>query len=166
MSPSCEWTVQFLTIHRPSYRYRIYTSEENGAMEENNHNTLQPYIILNNCAAALDFYKKAFGATERMRMPRPDGRIGHAEIQIGDTTVMMADEHPESGAFCPEHYGGSPVSLHFYAENCDGTYQQALASGAKTVREPIDQPQGDRQAGVLDPFGYTWWISNHLSRKT
>ena len=134
-------------------------------MQKNSHNTLQPYIILNNCAAALDFYKKAFGATERMRMPRPDGRIGHAEIQIGDTTVMMADEHPESGAFGPEHYGGSPVSLHFYVEKCDGTYQQALASGAKTVREPIDQPQGDRQAGVLDPFGYTWWISNHLSRK-
>jgi len=135
-------------------------------MQTKSYNTLQPYLIIKNCAAALDFYKKAFGASERMRMPRPDGRIGHAEIQIGDSTVMMADEHPEIGAFSPEHYGGSPVSLHFYVENCDGTYQQALAAGAKTVREPSDQPCGDRQAGVLDPFGYKWWISTPLSKQS
>lgn len=135
-------------------------------MQKNSYNTLQPYLIIKNCAAALDFYKKAFGATERMRMPRPDGRIGHAEIQLGDSTVMMADEHPEIGAFSPEHYGGSPVSLHFYVVNCDGSYQQALAAGAKTVREPIDQPHGDRQAGVLDPFGYKWWISTPLSKQS
>lgn len=135
-------------------------------MQKNGYNTLQPYLIIKSCAAALDFYKKAFGATERMRMPRQDGRIGHAEIQIGDSTVMMADEHPEIGAFSPENYGGSSVSLHFYVENCDGTYQQALAAGAKTVREPIDQPHGHRQAGVLDPFGYKWLISTPLSKQS
>jgi len=128
-------------------------------MENTNYNTLQAYLIIKNCAAAIDFYKMAFGASERMRMARPDGRIGHAEIQIGDTTVMMADEHPEIGAFSPEHYGGSPVSLHFYADDCDEIYQRALAAGAKTVRQPADQPYGDRNAGVLDPFGYKWWIA-------
>ena len=128
-------------------------------MNNHNYNSLQAYLIIKNCAAAIDFYKKAFGAAERMRMSRPDGRIGHAEIQIGDTTVMMADEHPEIGAFSPEHYGGSPVSLHFWADDCDLTYRKAIEAGAKSVREPGDQHYGDRNAGVLDPFGYKWWIA-------
>jgi PhnB protein len=128
-------------------------------MDNRDYNDLQAYLIVKNCTAAIDFYKKAFGASERMRMPSPDGRIGHAEIQIGDTTVMMADEHPEIGAFSPEHYGGSPVSLHFYADDCDEIYRRAIAAGAKTVREPADQAYGDRNAGVLDPFGYKWWIA-------
>lgn len=128
-------------------------------MDHAKYNTLQPYLIVKNCAAALDFYQKAFGAAERLRMARPDGSIAHAEIQIGDTTVMMADENPEIGAFSPEHYGGSPVSLHFYAGNCDEVYRQALTAGGKSVREPADQPYGDRNAAVLDPAGYTWWIA-------
>jgi len=123
------------------------------------YNTLQPYLIIKNCAAALDFYVKAFGATERMRMTRPDGRIGHAEIQLGDTVVMMAEEHPEIGALSPEHYGGSPVSLHLHVEDCDASFQRAIAAGATSVREPADQPYGDRNGGVLDPFGYKWWLS-------
>ena len=126
------------------------------------YNTLQPYLIIKNCAAALDFYKAAFCAAERMRMTRPDGRIGHAEIQIGDTCVMMADEHPNIGAFSPQHYGGSPVSLHFYADNCDAVFQQAIAVGGKKEREPADQSYGDRMAGIIDPFGYTWWIATHM----
>jgi PhnB protein len=128
-------------------------------MQNHNYNTLQPYLIHKNCAAAIDFYKNAFAAVERMRMVSPDGRMGHAEIQIGDTTVMMADEHPEIGAFSPEHYGGSSVSFHFYTDNCDQSYERALAAGAKSVREPADQPYGDRNSGVLDPFGYKWWIA-------
>ena len=123
------------------------------------YNTLQPYLIIKNCAAALDFYKAAFGATERMRANRPDGRIMHAEIQIGDTCVMMADEAPEQRAFSPQHYGGSPVSLHFYVADCDAVFRQAVAAGAKSEREPADQPYGDRMAGIIDPFGYTWWIA-------
>jgi PhnB protein len=131
--------------------------------EANSYNTLQPYLIIRDCAAAIEFYKAAFGATERMRMNRPDGRIGHAEIQMGDTCVMMADEHPEIGALSPTHYGGSPVSLHFYVEDCDARFQQAIAAGAKSVREPADQPYGDRNAGILDPFGYKWWIASPIS---
>jgi PhnB protein len=127
------------------------------------YNTLQPYLIIRDCAAAIEFYKTAFGATERMRMARSDGRIGHAEIQFGDTCVMMADEHPEIGALSPQHYGGSPVSLHFYVENCDTTFRRAIAAGAKQERAPADQSYGDRNAGVLDPFGYKWWIATQAN---
>jgi PhnB protein len=126
------------------------------------YNTLQPYLIVRDCAAAIAFYEAAFGATERIRMQRADGRIGHAEIQIGDTCVMMADEHPEIDAFAPHHYGGSSVSLHFFVDDCDANFQQAIAAGAKEVRAPADQPYGDRNAGVLDPFGYKWWIAAHI----
>jgi PhnB protein len=127
-----------------------------------NYNSLQPYLIIKNCTAALEFYKKALGATERMRMTREDGTIGHAEIQIGDTCVMMADENPQLEAFSPQHYGGSPVSLHFYVENCDAAFQRAVAAGGKSKREPADQPYGDRNAGIVDPFGYTWWMSTPI----
>lgn len=126
------------------------------------YNRVQPYLIIKDCAAAIEFYKKAFGMSERMRMTRPDGRIGHAEMQVGDSVIMMADEHADMDAFGPEHYGGSPVSLHIYVEDCDAIYRQATAAGAKTVREPADQAYGDRNAGVLDPFGYKWWLSTHV----
>jgi len=129
------------------------------------YNPLHPYLIIKNCAEAIDFYMKAFGASERERMTQPDGRIGHAEIQIGDSVVMVADEHPEIGAFSPEHYGGSPVSLHVYVEDCDAAYRRAIAAGAKTVRDPQDQPYGDRYAGVLDPFGYKWWMASPTKTK-
>jgi PhnB protein len=123
---------------------------------------VQPYLILKNCAAALEFYKKIFGAKERLRMPQPDGRIGHAELEIGDCVIMFADEHPEIQAYAPEHYGGSPVSLHIYVEDCDAVYKNALAAGAKIEREPKDQFYGDRTAGILDPFGYKWYIATHI----
>jgi|SRR5579863_839156 len=130
------------------------------------YNRVQPYLIIKDCAAAIEFYKKAFGMSERMRMTRPDGRIGHAEMQVGDSVIMMADEHSDMDAFGPEHYGGSPVSLHVYVEDCDAIYRQATAAGAKTVREPADQAYGDRNAGVLDPFGYKWWLSTHVKDMT
>ena len=80
--------------------------------------------------------------------------------------MMMADEHPEIDAYSPAHYGGSPVSMHFYVSDCDARYREALAAGAKTVREPEDQPHCDRMAGVLDPFGYTWWIAAPISSES
>ncbi len=123
---------------------------------------VQAYLIIKNCAAAIEFYKKVFGAKERLRMARPDGRIGHAEIEIGDCCVMMADEHPEIGAFGPEHYGGSPIRMHLYVENCDAVYKNALAAGAKSEREPKDQFYGDRVAAVIDPFGYSWFMATHI----
>lgn len=125
------------------------------------YHSVQPYLILNNAAAAIDFYKKAFGAKERFRMER-EGHIGHAEIEIGDSCIMLADEHPEIGAYSPAHYRGSPVSLMIYVTNCDAVYKQALTAGATSDREPADQFYGDRMAGVVDPFGYKWYLSTHV----
>jgi PhnB protein len=126
------------------------------------YHSVQPYLILKSAAAAIDFYNKAFGATERLRMASADGRIAHAEIEIGDSCIMMADEHPEIGAYSAEHYGGSPISLMAYVEDCDAVYKQALAAGATSTREPADQPYGDRMAGIKDPFGYTWYLGTHI----
>lgn len=126
------------------------------------YHSVQPYLMLKNCAGAIDFYAKAFGASEKFRMPRPDGRIAHAEIQIGDCVLMMADEAPEMDAWSVEHFGGSPASLLIYTEDCDAVYKQALAAGAKSIREPADQPYGDRMSGVKDPFGYKWFIATHM----
>lgn len=126
------------------------------------YHSVQPYLMLDNCAEAIAFYIKAFGAKEKFRMPRKDGRIAHAEIQIGDSVVMMADEASEMEAFALKHFGGSPVSLLIYTEDCDAMYRQALSAGAQSVREPADQPYGDRMSGVRDPFGYKWWIATHV----
>jgi PhnB protein len=129
------------------------------------YHTFQAHLIARNCAAAIDFYKRALGATERMRMQCDDGRIAHAELQLGDCVVMMADEHPEIGAYSPEHYGGSPVSFYVHVDNCDKAFQQAVAAGGKSEREPTDQPYGDRTAGILDPFGYKWYLAAHIAAK-
>jgi PhnB protein len=126
------------------------------------YHSVQPYLMFRNCAQAIAFYGKAFGAKEKFRMERPDGRMGHAEIQIGDSVVMMADETPEAGGVSVEHFGGSPVSLMIYTEDCDAVYKHAIAAGAKSLREPADQPYGDRMSGVTDPFGYKWWIATHI----
>jgi PhnB protein len=126
------------------------------------YHSVQPYMMLKNCSEGIAFYKNAFGAIERMRMTNQEGRIGHAEISIGDSVVMMADEAPQMNAFSVEHYGGSPVSLLIYTEDCDAMYRQALAAGAQSLREPTDQPYGDRMSGVKDPFGYQWWIATHI----
>ena len=126
------------------------------------YHSVQPYLIVDGAAKAIEFYKKAFGATERLSMKRPDGRIGHAEIEIGDSCIMMADEHPEIQAFSASHFGGSSVSLMFYTEDCDAMYRRALEAGARSVREPADQFYGDRMAGVEDPFGYQWHIGTHI----
>ncbi len=126
------------------------------------YHSVQPYLVLKNCAEAIAFYTKAFGAKEKLRMPDPQGRISHAEIEIGDSTIMMADEAPQMDALSVEHFGGSPISLLIYTENCDAIYGQALAAGATSLREPADQPYGDRMSGVKDPFGYRWWIATHI----
>lgn len=138
-------------------------SSTNGVPE--GYHTVQPYLMQKDCAGAIDFYKRAFGANERMRMPGPEGKIGHAEIQIGDSVIMMADEAPQMDAYAVEHFGGSPISLLVYAPDCDTAYAQALAAGATGIREPADQPYGERMAGVRDPFGYKWWIGGPLKNE-
>lgn len=130
------------------------------------YRSLQPYLIVKGAAQAIDFYKKVFGATEILRMPQPDGRVGHAEVRIGDSVLMLADEFPERGIHGPAHYGGAPMTLMFYTENCDGVYAKAMAAGAKSMREPADQFYGDRMAGVEDPFGFQWYIATHVKDVT
>jgi len=126
------------------------------------YHSVQPYMHFRDCAAALAFYAKAFGAQEILRMNNKDGKIGHAEIRIGDCVIMMSDEAPAMEALSAEHFGGSPVGLMIYTPDCDAMYKQALAAGATSTREPADQFYGDRVSGVKDPFGYRWWIATHI----
>jgi PhnB protein len=126
------------------------------------HNSVSPYLIVDGAERALDFYKKAFGATELFRHGGPDGKIGHAEVRIGDTVVMLADVHPEFDANGPRHFGGSPVSLHLYVEDVDAVAGRAIAAGAKVKRPVADQFYGDRLGTLEDPFGHTWHVSTHI----
>jgi PhnB protein len=100
------------------------------------YHSVQPYLHVRGAAKAIEFYKQVFGAQEVMRMAQPDGRLGHAEIRIGDSVVMLADEFPERGIHGPAHYGGAPMTLMFYTEDCDAIYNKAIAAGSKSMREP------------------------------
>jgi PhnB protein len=130
------------------------------AVPEGYHN-VTPYLIINGAARALDFYKKVFGAAERMRMPSPDGRVGHAEISIGDSIIMLADEHPEMGARAPGAFGGSAVSIMLYVEDADATVKNAVTNGAKVLRPVEDKFYGDRTGTIEDPFGHQWHVGTH-----
>jgi len=121
-----------------------------------------PYLIVEGAAAALDFYKKAFGAKEMMRMAGPDGKIGHADVMIGGGHVMLADASPEMGHRGPEAFGGSPVSLCVYVEDVDKVVERAVAAGAKLTRPVADQFYGDRTGGLTDPFGHIWYFMTHV----
>jgi PhnB protein len=125
------------------------------------YHTITPYICVNDAANAIEFYKKAFGATELMRLADPSGRIGHAEIKIGDSHLMLADEFPEMNFRSPQSLGGSPVTIHLYVEDVDAIADQAVAAGAKLVKEVKDQFYGDRSGTVEDPFGHVWYIATH-----
>jgi len=125
------------------------------------YHTATPYLIVNGGARAIEFYKQAFGATEVMRMPAPGGKLGHAEIKIGDSKIMLADEFPEMDARGPQTIGGTPVSLMLYSEDCDAVTARAVASGAKVLRPVEDHFYGDRSGTILDPFGHKWTIATH-----
>jgi PhnB protein len=131
------------------------------ALPEGYHN-LQPYLHVRGAAQAIQFRQRAFGATEILRFAQPDGKIGNAELRIGDSVFMLADEAPERGIRKPADPGGSAVSLMFCREDCDGMYRKAIAAGARSLREPTVQLCGDRSAGVEDPFGFQWWIAAHI----
>ncbi len=126
------------------------------------YHSITPYLAIDGAAEAIEFYKKAFGAKEIFRMPGPDGRIGHAEIQIGDSRVMLADENPEMGNQSPKSIGGSPVGFMVYVEDVDRVFQQALAAGAKVLRPLKDQFYGDRSGNLEDPFGHKWTLGTHI----
>jgi PhnB protein len=123
---------------------------------------VSPYLVVDGAQKAIDFYTSVLGATERMRMPGPDGRIGHAELQFGDSVVMLADEFPDMGAKAPSAYGGSPVSIMVYVEDVDATFGKATEAGATAVRPPENQFYGDRSATFDDPFGHRWTVNTHV----
>jgi PhnB protein len=125
------------------------------------YHTITPYLSIKGAASAIDFYKRAFGATEVMRFAQPDGRVGHAELQIGDSRFMLADEFPEMDFRSPHSIGGTAVQLHLYVPNVDTVVSQAVAAGAKLVRPVQDQFYGDRSGTVADPYGHMWHVATH-----
>ena len=124
------------------------------------YHSVTPYLIIKGAADAIDFYKKAFGATELFRMEH-EGKVGHAEIKIGDSPIMLADEHPGMGYVSPKTLGGTPVSLMIYVENVDKIYNQAVKSGGEEVKPLQDQFYGDRSGTLKDPFGHVWTVATH-----
>jgi PhnB protein len=126
------------------------------------YHNVTPYLVIKGAAAAIDFYKKVFGAIEVMRMPQPDGRIGHAELKFGDSFVMLADEFPEMEVVSPKTLGNSPVGLLLYVDDVDAAVERAVALGA-TIKKPVeDQFYGDRTGTIEDPFGHKWTVAVHV----
>jgi len=121
-----------------------------------------PYLCVDGAAAAIEFYENAFGATERMRMPSPGGKVGHAELQLGESIIMLSDEHPEMGVLSPKSIGGSPVTISVYVEDVDAVFDAAVAAGAIAVRAVEDQFYGDRSGQLEDPFGHRWSVASHV----
>jgi PhnB protein len=126
------------------------------------YHTVTPYLIVHDATRALEFYVRALGAKELMRFPTPDGKIGHAEMRIGDSVIMLADEHPEMGYRSPRAYGGSSVSLMLYVEDVDARFERALGAGAVQLRPLENQFYGDRSGTLVDPFGHVWTLATHV----
>lgn len=125
------------------------------------YHTITPYLICRRASEALTFYEKALGAKVLFKMDQPDGRIGHAELQIGSSRLMLADEFPERNIRGPESIGGSPVMLHLYVEDVDSFFARAIEAGGKVERPVTDQFYGDRSGGFRDPFGHSWYVATH-----
>ena len=124
--------------------------------------SLTPYLIVADGAGAVEFCKRVFGAVERLRLVTPGGKIGHAELEVGDSVVMLADEHPPHDAWAPAHFGGSPVMLHLYVEDVDAVAARAISAGA-TLKRPVEnQFYGDRSGSFTDPFGHIWHVATHI----
>jgi PhnB protein len=126
------------------------------------YNSITPYLMIQGADKAIDFYKRAFGAKESVRIPGPEGTVGHAEIKIGDSTVMLTEEMSGMGHRGPRSLGGTPVSLVFYVEDADAMFERAVKAGAKVQRPLENMFYGDRMGSLEDPFGHVWHISTHV----
>jgi PhnB protein len=126
------------------------------------YHTATPYLAVDDAAQAIEYYKKVFGAQERVRMDAPEGKIGHAELQIGDSMVMLADSFPQSATRPPKELGGTSASVFMYVEDVDAVVKQAVEAGATITMEVADQFWGDRFGSVQDPFGHSWSIATHV----
>ncbi len=125
-------------------------------------NEITPYLIVRGAASAIEFYSSVFGAKERMRLPGPGGRIGHAELVIGDSVIMLADESPEHGAFAPGPEGHTAFALDLYVDDVDHTVAAAQAAGAKVMRPVETKFYGDRGGTLRDPYGHLWHVATHV----
>ena len=121
-----------------------------------------PYLTVDGAEAAIEFYGKVLGASERMRMPSPGGKIGHAELQLGESIIMLSDEHPEMGVLGPKNVGGTPVTISVYVDDVDATFDAAVGAGATSLRAVENQFYGDRSGQFEDPFGHRWSVSTHV----
>ena len=121
-----------------------------------------PYLYIDGASAAIDFYCAVLGARERMRMPGPDGKVGHAELELGNSMIMLADQNPDMDVRGPRAIGGTPMSLHVYVEDADGVFDRAIQAGAKALRPVDDQFYGDRSGQFEDPFGHRWNVATHV----
>ena len=130
------------------------------------YRTATPYLIIKDAASAIEFYKQIFGAKVLLCLAEPNGKVGHAEIKIGDSRMMLADEYPQMGYRSPQSLGGSPVSILLYVDNCDATFERAIAKGAKVLNPMSDQLYGDRAGTLQDPFGHVWTIASHKQELT
>jgi uncharacterized glyoxalase superfamily protein PhnB len=130
------------------------------------YHTVSPYLAIRDAAKAIEFYKQAFGAQERYRMPGPDGKLMHAELQIGDSTVMLSDEFPEMGAVSPQSLNGTTVGIFLCVEDVDAVFKKAVGAGAKVLMPVADMFWGDRFGKVADPFGHQWQIATHKEDMT
>jgi PhnB protein len=123
---------------------------------------ITPYLTIGGASAAIDYYSKVFAAKERVRMAEPDGKIGHAELEIGDSLIMLSDEYPDRGIIGPRTIGGTPVTISIYVEDVDAVYDRALQAGAKALRPVENQFYGDRSGQFEDPFGHRWSVATHV----
>jgi PhnB protein len=130
------------------------------------YHTLTPYLTVDNAAEAIEYYEQAFGAKERVRMEAPDGSIGHAELQVGDSLVMLSDPFPQASTKSPKELGGTSASVFMYVEDVDAVVKRAVDAGATVTMEVADQFWGDRFGTVTDPFGYVWSIATHVEDLT
>lgn len=121
-----------------------------------------PYLSVDRASAAIDFYVRVFGARERMRTPAPNGKLGHVELEIGDSLIMLADVSPDMGGQTPQSLGGTPVTVMVYTEDVDAVFERAVAAGATVEREVQDQFYGDRAGQFVDPFGHKWFVATHV----
>jgi PhnB protein len=123
---------------------------------------ITPYLTIGGASAAIDYYGKVFGAKERLRMAEPDGKIGHGELEIGDSLIMLSDEYPDRGIIGPRTIGGTPVTISIYVEDVDAIYDRAVQAGAKALRPVENQFYGDRSGQFEDPFGHRWSVATHV----
>ena len=126
------------------------------------YSTVTPYLIVKGAADAIEFYKDAFGAIELLRFPSPDGKVAHAELQIGNSRVMLADEHPDRGYCSPQSYGGSGTGIMLYLEDVDRVFERAIEAGATSKQTVKDEFYGDRSGTLVDPFGHWWTVATHV----